>query len=275
MATLAPSLVALRNEINERFPGRDRSSDGWIGDAAHAARPSDHNPGARGYVHALDIDEDIDGVDDETGAELMWLAEHLRTKRDPRVKYVIYEGRIFSSYATAHRRAWEWGPYTGVNAHRRHLHVSILSTPAAEQDTSPWLPPLRQAPAPAASRPSTLDPREVGMLLVPLEGNPGHALVGPGYWRNLGQSEIDALKAAGVPVGKAVPRDKWDRIKTACTEGRIAKPELQFPDPHAILTWYAAVPGGDTPLHKVIREVVRAEIRGALRDAVAELGGGK
>ena len=59
MATLAAAGVTLRNQINEAFPGRDKASDGWIGDAAHQARVSDHNPDRRGIVHAIDVDEDL------------------------------------------------------------------------------------------------------------------------------------------------------------------------------------------------------------------------
>jgi len=140
MAVLAPSLVALRNEINARYPNRDKSSDGWIGDAAHASRQSDHNPDARGIVHALDIDEDLDGNPADAGAELQWLVDHLVAKRDRRVSYIIYEGRMWRSYAKPGIPAWTPAKYTGANPHTKHVHISILSTPEAEQDTSPWLP---------------------------------------------------------------------------------------------------------------------------------------
>src|SRR4051812_32280151 len=40
----AKSLVVLRQQANELWPNRSRASDGLIGDAAHAATPSDHNP---------------------------------------------------------------------------------------------------------------------------------------------------------------------------------------------------------------------------------------
>ncbi|MDG4766606.1 hypothetical protein O7632_21270 [Solwaraspora sp. WMMD406] len=39
---LAPSLQRLRNEIDARWPDRDRASDGWIGAAAHAASTAGH-----------------------------------------------------------------------------------------------------------------------------------------------------------------------------------------------------------------------------------------
>jgi hypothetical protein len=145
---LVPSLVALRNEANRLYPNRDKSSDGSIGDAAHAGTTSDHNPDWKGAVHAYDLDEDLDGNGTDSGDELAFLAEAIRGRRDPRVKYVIYGGRIFASYGTSQRRAWTWGPYSGVNAHKKHMHVSVLSTHVGENDTSPWFP-IETAPAPA------------------------------------------------------------------------------------------------------------------------------
>ncbi|HBV11392.1 peptidoglycan-binding domain-containing protein [Glutamicibacter bergerei] len=113
---LAPSLKQLRDEINDAYPNRDKSSDGWIGDAAHNARVSDHNPDYAdgGVVRAIDIDED--GID--TAALLAIVT------KDPRVSYVIYEGRIWGGT--------RWRKYTGSNMHRQHIHVSIKHTNAAE-----------------------------------------------------------------------------------------------------------------------------------------------
>lgn len=139
---LARSLGALRAQANARWPGRDRTSDGWIGDTSHAARASDHNPdwdalGARaGIVRAYDLDEDLDGNGTDRGAELRWWVDWLVATRDPRVAYLIYEGQIVSSTV----RPWQWRPYTGPNAHTKHVHVSILHTVAAENDTRPWFP---------------------------------------------------------------------------------------------------------------------------------------
>jgi hypothetical protein len=146
---LVPSLVALRNEANSLYPNRDKSSDGSIGDAAHSSRESDHNPDDKGAVHAYDLDEDLDGNQSDSGDELAFLAESIRSRRDPRVKYVIYGGRIFASYSTSTRKAWTWGPYTGTNAHLKHMHVSVLSTDVGENDTRPWFPQEDDLPTPA------------------------------------------------------------------------------------------------------------------------------
>ena len=120
---LAPSLAHLRREINTRWPSRDKTSDGTIGDAAHSARASDHNPNSRGSVNAIDIDED--GID-AWGLVALLIA-------DPRVYYVIYEGRIWQR-----KHGFVPRPYTGINAHRKHVHVSIIQSVAAEQNTTPW-----------------------------------------------------------------------------------------------------------------------------------------
>ena len=157
---LVPSLVALRNEVNARYPNRDKSSDGSIGDTAHSSRESDHNPDPiTGAVRAYDLDEDLDGNQTDSGDELAFLAEHLRTKRDPRIKYLIYGGRIYASYSTSTRKAWTWGPYTGTNAHLKHMHVSVLSTHVGENDTSPWLPSTTPKPRPVHAK-------DIGMLFL-------------------------------------------------------------------------------------------------------------
>jgi len=59
--TLSKSAIQLREQIDDAFPDRDRKSDGWIGDARHAASKSDHNPDPKtGVVRALDIDSNLD-----------------------------------------------------------------------------------------------------------------------------------------------------------------------------------------------------------------------
>lgn len=106
----------LREQINGRWPSRDKRSDGWIGDPAHAARRSDHNPDpVSGVVRALDIDADLGGY----GATAL-LADQLRSSGDRRLAYLIYAGRIASA-----ERGWTWRRYSGPNPHDTHLHVSF------------------------------------------------------------------------------------------------------------------------------------------------------
>jgi hypothetical protein len=133
MWRVAKSLEVLRDQVNAAYPKRSKENDGTIGDAAHQARTSDHNPwvkdGAVGVVTALDITHDpIHGVDAYA------IAETLRRNRDRRIKYVISDRRIFSSQL----HAWEWHPYTGANPHDRHVHISVLPDKAHYDDRTPW-----------------------------------------------------------------------------------------------------------------------------------------
>lgn len=121
VAHLAPALVQLRAEINALWPGRDRSSDGWIGDVAHSSRASDHNPDALGRVHAIDIDEDLTAGGSSVGKASDLVAQIMR---DPRTAYVIYEGRIWENPAAYPGRGY-WRTYTGTNSHSHHVHVSV------------------------------------------------------------------------------------------------------------------------------------------------------
>jgi len=77
--------------VDDAYPSRDRKSDGWIGDARHSNRKSDHNPDAEGWVRAIDVDADL-GFRDES----WYLADQLRlaAKRDRRISYIIHKGQI-------------------------------------------------------------------------------------------------------------------------------------------------------------------------------------
>jgi hypothetical protein len=124
MAVIPPSIRAAFAEANARWPIRSRASDGSVGDAAHSARASDHNPDARGVVHAFDLTHDP-----TRGVDCNALANQVLA--DPRVKYVIWNHRINS------RDGRGWRSYSGSNPHTHHMHVSIHAG-AAENDTRPW-----------------------------------------------------------------------------------------------------------------------------------------
>jgi hypothetical protein len=132
---LAYSLQTLLGQINEAFPKRSKASDGSIGDARHASRSSDHNPHVRlqkgpitiGIVTALDITHDpANGVDCDFLAEII--------KRDSRVKYVIWNKRIYNPTIKL-----AWRAYRGVNQHTLHLHVSVMPELRLFDDSKPWL----------------------------------------------------------------------------------------------------------------------------------------
>jgi hypothetical protein len=120
----------LRLQVDDSYLDRDRTSDGWIGDTRHSARPSDHNPDEQGIVRAIDIDRDLSG---KAKPDLMPdLADQIRlcAKRgDKRISYIIFNGKISSS-----KKGWAWRPYSGINPHTKHCHVSF--TKAGDADSS-------------------------------------------------------------------------------------------------------------------------------------------
>lgn len=129
----AESLIQLRNQINELAPHRSKTKDGTIGDADHASRKSDHNPwildSGVGVVTALDITHNP-----AAGCSAESIAESLRSSKDPRIKYVIWNRRIFS----ASIEPWSWRTYGGESAHTGHIHVSVVSDKVMYDSVANW-----------------------------------------------------------------------------------------------------------------------------------------
>jgi hypothetical protein len=141
MAQLAKSLRNLRSEVNARWPKRDKRSDGWIGDRSHRNRASDHNPDARGWVHAIDID--ASGV--VPSVVIRAAINH------PSTNYVIYNRVIYSR-----RFGFKPRRYRGANPHKTHIHVSISRTTVARSNPRKWLSGVKPVAKPArrpAARP--------------------------------------------------------------------------------------------------------------------------
>lgn len=95
---LSVSLGSLRDEVNTRFPGRDKASAGWIGAARHPAT-SDHKP---------------------------WV-------KDNRGAYVISNRRIASATS-----GWDWRHYSDSNPHLSHTHVSVSLDQSGYDACQPW-----------------------------------------------------------------------------------------------------------------------------------------
>ena len=119
------------DEIEAAYPDRT-AHDGTVASRGHDANnpKSDHRPKptiGKGIVRAVDAGEKVenDGI---------VLADAIRATRDERVKYVLHENRIFSSYPRPGRAAWEWA--TLSIGHPSHVHTSL--TAKADADGSPW-----------------------------------------------------------------------------------------------------------------------------------------
>jgi hypothetical protein len=119
---LSRAAIQLREQFDDAFSDRDRTSDGWIGDTRHGARKSDHNPDAQGWVRAIDIDRDLSG---KAKPDLMPdLVDQIRAAckkgSEKRVAYIIFNGSICSPILR-----WKWRKYTGANKHTHHVHFSF------------------------------------------------------------------------------------------------------------------------------------------------------
>ena len=131
------SLERLNEQIRAAYPravppATPAASWGSIADSAHSST-SDHYPHyysglggvavvcARDFPHAPTL-----------GLDAHALAEKLRQSRDPRIGYIISNGRI-----TSPGRSWQWGTYSGSDPHDTHIHVSTVHTAAAD-DTRDW-----------------------------------------------------------------------------------------------------------------------------------------
>lgn len=125
---LAKSLEKLRDQVNQLFPDRDKTSDGSIGDQSHAARKSDHNPNQFGVVTAIDFDADLSETEN-----VSVLVSALQASQDRRIKYLIWNRQITVKGDVTH-----WKPYHGTNAHQHHAHISVSTDPALYDDDRPW-----------------------------------------------------------------------------------------------------------------------------------------
>jgi hypothetical protein len=127
----------LRDQVNAKFSDRLKDSDGWVADARHVSQGnSDHIPAQPSWVvRGLDIDRDLSG---RPKPDIMpYLADQLRecAKKDARISYVIFNSKICSS-----KKNWAWRPYSGVNPHKHHLHISF--TPKGDEDGKKFAIPL-------------------------------------------------------------------------------------------------------------------------------------
>jgi hypothetical protein len=134
---LARALDVLRAEVDAEYPGRSKISDGTLGDAAHSARKSDHNParypgaGSTPVVRAFDVT--ASGIDADAYAERIRALGLAGDRRLNPNGYVIWNRRIASA-----QHGWRWRPYTGANGHTQHVHTSVGTDPAGFDSTAPW-----------------------------------------------------------------------------------------------------------------------------------------
>lgn len=125
---VARSLDKLLAQINAYAPNRSKISDGSIGDASHSSRVSDHNPDSRGIVHARDFTHSP-----TRGFDAHAFVRRLAKAGDRRIKYLISNRQISNPSIGAGR----WRPYSGINPHTQHAHVSVVYS-SLEDNTANW-----------------------------------------------------------------------------------------------------------------------------------------
>ena len=128
MSKATPAAMAVLRQATALRPMRKKASDGLLPSAAHMKQSpnSDHNTGL-----AVDLTHDP-----KNGIDCADIFE--KVKSDKRVKYLIFQGKIWSKEKAKQGNR----KYTGSNPHNKHLHISIVDT--CRNDVSPWFPWLDQ-----------------------------------------------------------------------------------------------------------------------------------
>ncbi len=123
----APCLLLLRSQVDARWPGRLKASDGIMGDASHLLRRSDHNVG-----NAIDLTHSPGHLDAGVLAEEF--RRQMSRNAGGRITYIIYRRQITSSLSH-----WKWVKYSRPNPHISHVHISIRAS--ARDVLRPWTLP--------------------------------------------------------------------------------------------------------------------------------------
>lgn len=140
---LTRGLQNLRTQVNKRWPHRDHASDGTIGDAAHAAGVSGHNPDDLPYdnaewdgdpdnipeVRAWDMDSDLG----EAGTSAQMVVDHIRALSNVSsvLRYIIYNRKIYRA-----PNGWIAQAYSGPSPHTEHIHFSGAWSQASDNNAT-------------------------------------------------------------------------------------------------------------------------------------------
>lgn len=140
---LTRGLATVRAEFNTVFPGRDKSSDGSVGNLAHQGSVSGHNPDRTGNaeyrdgdsldeVRSIDVDRDLVPGSSTQWMELVvqYLVKKARAGGYIPFHYIIYKSRIWSR-----TDGWRTRSYDGANSHDHHAHFSGGYTQTADNWT--------------------------------------------------------------------------------------------------------------------------------------------
>lgn len=138
---LTKGLQHLRNEVDYAFPDRSKASDGTIGDAAHMAETSGHNPddtpGSKAEYNDHDGIPEVRAWDCTSafgdGVDAQDVVDHLRALPglSSVIRYMIYNRKIYEA-----SNGWKPAAYTGPSAHTEHIHFSGARSQAADNNNT-------------------------------------------------------------------------------------------------------------------------------------------
>jgi GH25 family lysozyme M1 (1,4-beta-N-acetylmuramidase) len=137
------NMTAFRDQMNQYFPNRDKTSDGTIGDYAHTQEKSGHNPDdtsqhnaewdgdsdTKQEVRAIDIDNNTGDPDVSMEDILQHLLALAKKDKNFPVRYMIYNKRIFNA-----SNGWVQETYTGSSPHTEHIHLSGARSDSADEN---------------------------------------------------------------------------------------------------------------------------------------------
>jgi hypothetical protein len=130
---VVPALEDLRNQLNDVFPDRDKSSDGSIGDYEHQQGDSSHNPDDTSHgnaewdsdsdskeeVRARDFDRDLCDPDINAQDVVDHLVAGAKCGDFWWLRYIIFNKKMYHK-----NDGWKPKNYTGSNTHEHHFHVN-------------------------------------------------------------------------------------------------------------------------------------------------------
>lgn len=192
MCTPAPACKAALSQATVRWPGRSTASDGICASSSHTKA---YGVGDHDYGNAWDLTHDPGH-----GVDCNAIAAGIVARKDPRVKYIIWNRRIVGSYATQGQPPWAWRPYNGSNPHTSHVHVSIQEN--ARDNTADWF---------GGGAPSSDGSGGAAGVL----GNVGLGLLGPTAGADVASAVSDPLAAlAGLAdfAGLLLEGRTWVRV---------------------------------------------------------------
>lgn len=156
----AKSLLVLHQQLRPHAPKAPAVTWGLVGDAAHSST-SDHAPKdfpgwGDNIVTAADFP-------DGYGLDAWTVLDSIRRSRDPRAKYGISRGRIWSNRVVDGVPAWTWRRYTGSDGHWDHGHLSVVGDKRADIPT-PWQIGLGATAANTLEGDDMLTPQQIELI---------------------------------------------------------------------------------------------------------------